>query len=76
MLLQVALEALAALAYAVFDGVAGIVSLWLAPHSFAHGPWRLAKRVVAPLLAGAAMAAVGAWRVRRGQGSVRLDRFL
>ena len=68
--------ALAATGYLLFGLAAGALSLLVAPHSFVHGDARLLNLVLAPLLAGLAMRALGAWRTRRGQAVVRLDRFL
>lgn len=56
--------------------VAGGISLALAPQAFAQGKWRLITLAVAPVAAGLAMTALGAWRAKRGQNLVRLDRFL
>lgn len=67
---------LAAIGYAIFGAVAGGLSLLVFPALFmpSHGA-RLANLIVAPILAGAAMAALGAWRRRHDQDLIRLDRF-
>jgi len=68
---------LAALGYALFGAVAGALSLWLFPALFvASSALRLVNLVVTPLLAGAAMALLGAWRRRHEQATIRLDTFL
>lgn len=68
--------AVAALGYVIIGGVAGLLSLWIWPESFARGPiHRLLTLVIVPLLAGLAMAALGAWRKHRAQELIRLDRF-
>ncbi|NJB93267.1 hypothetical protein [Xanthomonas arboricola] len=66
---------LAALGYAILGLMAGGVSLYLVPALVQEEPWRTANLVVTPLLAGLAMAAFGAWRSKRGQQTIRLDRF-
>ncbi|MCC4608558.1 hypothetical protein [Xanthomonas campestris] len=66
---------LAALGYAILGLMAGGVSLYLVPAFVQEEPWRTANLVVTPLLAGLAMAAFGAWRSKRGQQTIRLDRF-
>lgn len=67
---------LAALGYALLGGALGGVSLWLLPqHVTPAGIGRVAVLVFVPLLAGLAMAALGAWRARRGQVLLRIDRF-
>jgi hypothetical protein len=66
----------AGLGYAIYGAVAGGISLWLFPAPVLHSPWlRIANLAVAPLAAGAAMSLMGAWRHRRGEALVRLDRF-
>jgi hypothetical protein len=65
-----------ALGYALFGAMAGGLSLWWFPNLFigSHAG-RIANVVVTPLLSGAAMAALGAWRRRRDQPTILLDRF-
>jgi hypothetical protein len=66
----------AALGYMLLGTGAGLLSVWLVPHSFITWPMgRLANVIVTPLLTGALMALVGAWRRRRGQDVLRIDRF-
>jgi len=67
---------LAAAGYALFGAAAGGLSLLIFPASFI-GPrhLRIANLVVTPLVSGALMALLGAWRRRRGQELIRLDRF-
>lgn len=66
----------AGLGYAIYGAVAGGISLWLFPAPLLHNRWlRIANVAVAPLAAGAAMSLMGAWRRRRGEPLVRLDRF-
>ncbi len=67
---------LAAIGYAIFGATAGGISLFVLPEPLVHGETlRLVNLAVTPVLAGLAMATLGAWRSRRGQHSLRLDRF-
>jgi hypothetical protein len=66
----------AGVGYAVFGAVAGGLSLWWFPHLFiASHLGRVANVVVTPILAGTTMAMLGAWRRKRDQSTVLLDRF-
>jgi hypothetical protein len=67
---------LAAIGYAFFGALAGAISLWLLPTLFitSHG-LRLFNLFLTPLLAGLLMAWLGAWRQKRQQEIIRLDRF-
>lgn len=57
--------------------LAGAGSLLVAPHAFlTSAALRLANVVVSPLVAGAAIAAFGALRVRRGLVVLPIDRFV
>ncbi len=66
---------LAALGYALLGAIAGGLSLFVFPQQFITEPMRLANLVLTPLAAGAAMMAVGAWRSKRGDARLRIDRF-
>ena len=67
---------LAAIGYAVFGTVLGALSLLVFPHYLmADKSLRMANAVLAPIVAGLGMAAVGAWRRKRGQLVLRIDRF-
>ena len=67
---------LAALGYLLFGAVLGGMSLWLFPNYFmATKGLRIANAVLAPIVAGLCMAAIGAWRARRGQSVLRIDQF-
>ena len=66
----------AVVGYQLYGAALGGLSLWLAPHHLVPDPQlRLLNLLVTPLVAGAAMAALGAWRVRRGQAHSRLESF-
>jgi len=66
----------AAICYLAFGALAGWVSLWFFPSPFIHSRLgRVANLVLTPLAAGGVMASIGAWRLRRGEELIRLDRF-
>jgi hypothetical protein len=65
----------AALGYTLIGALLGGLSLLAWPHNLVPEPWRLANLLLTPLVAGGAMAALGAWRARRGQPLLRIDRF-
>lgn len=67
---------LASIGYVLFGAVAGALSLWIFPTLFigSHAG-RIANAVVTPFIAGGCMAAIGAWRRRRDQELILLDRF-
>ena len=68
--------ALLGLGYALLGLIAGAVSLWVLPHSLMHTRFgRIACLLLAPVASGLAMGLLGAWRQRRGQAVVGLDRF-
>src|SRR6476660_2013764 len=62
--------------YALLGAIAGGLSLWWFPQLFiASHAGRIANVVVTPILSGGAMAMLGAWRRRRDQHTVLIDRF-
>ncbi len=66
----------AVVGYALLGGVAGGVSLLIFPHALVRGVgFHGLSLVLSPLLGGAAMAAVGAWRRGRGESLIKLDSF-
>ena len=67
---------LASIGYVLFGAAAGGLSLWAFPSLFigSHAG-RIANAVVTPFIAGGCMAAIGAWRRRRDQELILLDRF-
>ena len=67
---------LAAFGYAMFGALTGGVTLWLVPHHLVlTAGWRLVNLALTPFFAGMFMASVGAWRAKRGQETLRIDRF-
>ncbi len=66
---------LAALGYAGFGAIMGGLSLTVLPNNLVPETLRLANLILTPLAVGALMTAIGAWRARRGQPVLRIDRF-
>lgn len=66
---------LAALGYALFGAIFGGLSLLVFPANLVPPPWRLVNLVVTPLAVGGIMVLMGAWRAKRGQPVLRIDRF-
>ena len=67
---------LASIGYTLLGGAVGALSLLAFPALFIHShPGRMLSVLATPVLAGASMAALGAWRRRRGQRVILLDRF-
>lgn len=66
----------AAIGYTILGTIAGALSLWIFPTLFlASENAQIAGLVLTPVVAGLAMAAFGAWRHRRNQTIIRLDKF-
>lgn len=67
---------LAALGYALFGVAVGGLSLWVFPaHLTPPGAARIANLVLTPIALGGCMAALGAWRAKRGEPLLRIDKF-
>jgi len=67
---------LAGLGYAIFGAIAGGITLWLLPdHMVRNEVLRKLNLLVTPLAAGGMMCLIGAWRARRGDDVLRIDRF-
>ena len=67
---------LAAPGYAILGTLFGALSLLLVFHHLTpEGPLRLLNLVLTPLAVGGLMAAMGAWRARRGEPLLRIHRF-
>jgi hypothetical protein len=67
---------LAAIGYALFGAIAGGISLWILPTLLVHShSMQLMNVVLTPIAAGLAMMAMGAWRRRRDQELIRIDKF-
>ena len=67
---------LLATGYGLLGALAGGVSLLLFPNSFMHTrATRIASLLLTPVAGGLAVALLGAWRRRKGQATIELDRF-
>ncbi len=67
---------LAAVGYFLFGAVLGGLSLLVFPdYLVASKQLRVANAALSPIAAGVSMAAMGAWRARRGQPVLRIDKF-
>lgn len=66
---------LAAIGYALLSAVLGGISLLAFPNNLVLGAWRVANLVATPIAVGGFMVIMGAWRARRGESVLRIDRF-
>jgi hypothetical protein len=67
---------LATIGYVAFGAIAGALSVLAFPALMIASPaGRIVNVVLTPVVAGAAMAAIGSWRRRRDQPTILLDRF-
>jgi uncharacterized membrane protein YeaQ/YmgE (transglycosylase-associated protein family) len=65
-----------AVGYLLFGLIAGALSLWLFPDYLIRSTaGRIAYLVLGPVAAGAAVAAIGLWRSKRGVPRYGIDRF-
>lgn len=64
------------LGYSLLGAILGGLSLIFFPHAFIHHPMaRFANLLLSPTASGLSMALLGAWRRRRGQQVLGIDRF-
>ena len=66
---------LAAIGYALFGAIFGGFSLLAFPTNLVPQSWRLINLLITPLAVGGIMVLLGAWRAKRGQPVLRIDRF-
>lgn len=67
---------LAAIGYAIFGAIFGGISILLFPHNVLAGKiWRWINLLLTPVVVGLCMSEMGAWRAKRGQTVLRIDRF-
>src|SRR4051794_26147629 len=67
---------IASLGYFLLGAAVGFLSVWLLPFPFIVSHiGRMANVIATPLVAGGIMAMFGAWRRRRGEELLRIDRF-
>jgi hypothetical protein len=66
----------AAVGYAIFGAVLGWLSLLAFPSHLVQGEaLRIVNLVITPIAVGLLMCAMGAWRAKRGDAVLRIDRF-
>ena len=66
----------AALGYALLGAIVGGISLAVFPHSIMRTTnGRIVTLLLAPVASGLAMSIIGAWRQKRGQQVLGIDRF-
>lgn len=66
----------AGLGYFLLGALVGMASLWPFPATFIDSEGgRVINLLITPVVAGLIMGALGAWRLRRGQELIRIDRF-
>jgi hypothetical protein len=66
---------LASLGYTLFGAIFGGLSLLAVPNNLVPDAFRVANLIVTPIAVGGVMAAMGAWRARRGEPVLRIDKF-
>ncbi len=66
---------LAAFGFVLFGTVLGGLSLLIFPNNFAAETWRIANLLITPILVGGLMMLIGAWRAKRGEPTLRIDKF-
>ena len=67
---------LACIGYILFGTIVGGISVLVVPTHGVHvRAWRLANLVITPVAVGLCMSALGAWRAKRDQSVLRIDRF-
>lgn len=66
---------LASLGFLLFGALLGGLSLLVFNDHFMPAAYRLINLMLTPVAVGACMAALGAWRARRGDPVLRIDRF-
>ncbi len=66
---------MAALGLALFGAIAGGLSLLFFPNYLVPASGRIINLLGTPIAVGLFMMAVGAWRAKRGESVLRIDRF-
>lgn len=66
---------MAAAGYTMFGAILGGFSLYAFPANFAPPSWRVMNLVITPFAVGVIVALLGKRRVKRGQPTLRIDRF-
>ena len=66
---------LAGIGYTLFGAILGGISLLIFPNNLVPESLRVVNMVATPIAVGGLMVVMGAWRARRGQTLLRIDRF-
>jgi VIT1/CCC1 family predicted Fe2+/Mn2+ transporter len=66
---------LSVLIYTLLGAALGGLSLLVFPTHLVPQPWRILNLIATPISAGIIMMLMGAWRTRRGQSILQIDRF-
>ncbi len=66
---------LAAIGFALLGAIVGGLSLLAFPDNLVPEAWRVANLLATPIAVGGVMVIMGAWRARRGEPVLRIDRF-
>ncbi|MBP8288039.1 MAG: hypothetical protein KAX57_14515 [Rhodoferax sp.] len=66
---------MAAAGYTMFGAIFGGISLYAFPTNLAPPSWRVINLVITPVAVGVIVALLGKRRVKRGQPTLRIDRF-
>jgi predicted PurR-regulated permease PerM len=68
---------LASIGYLIWGGIIGGVTIFVFPTLMIKNPTlRLLNLIISPIIAGLAMSALGSWRKKRGQDTLRIDSFI
>jgi len=68
---------LASIGYLIWGGIIGGITLFIFPNLMIKNPiLRILNLVISPIVAGLAMSALGSWRRKRGQDTLRIDSFI
>jgi hypothetical protein len=67
---------IASVGHTLFGVMLGSLSLFVFPDYLVHSDsFRIANLILTPIGVGACMSALGAWRIRRGENALRIDKF-
>jgi len=68
---------LASVGYLIWGGIIGGLTLLIFPTLMIKNPaLRIINLIISPIVAGLAMSALGAWRRKKGQDTLRIDSFM
>ena len=68
---------LASIGYLLWGGIIGLITIFVFPTLMIKNQvLRILNLFLSPVLAGLAMSAIGSWRRKRGQDTLRIDSFI